>query len=178
MLPTFQRRRGRSQNNRYIKLSCTPDRQIPCRITQAFLLLVGRIVFFIHDNQAQPGSWCQHGHTCSQNDTRPASQDRQPVPQPFRFRQTAVQCHDAFLRETLPDRLFQLGRQVDLGNHDQYLRICFSPQKRLDRMQIDFRLAAAGHAIKDIRRKPVGMHDGVNRLLLCRMQLRPDRTFP
>ena len=61
----FQRRRCGPKNNSNAAITGAHDREVPCRVSQTFLLLERMIVFFVDDNQAEVGDWCKHGRACA-----------------------------------------------------------------------------------------------------------------
>lgn len=90
VLPGFQRGRGRTQHHRHIQVVRPPHRQIARRIAQAVLLLVGRVVFFIDDDQAQLGQRREYRHARAQQHARLAALGARPRIQPLAVGQAAV----------------------------------------------------------------------------------------
>ncbi len=100
----------------------------------------------------------------------------QPVPRALALGQAAVQGRHQRAGEARAHAGFQLRRQVDLRHQDQDL--CrFAARRRLLQharggMQVDLGLAAAGDAVQQVRRKALGVGDGVGGLALLRIQRR------
>ncbi len=60
MVPALQRRRGRAEHDRHAALACPPHRDIARRVAHAFLLLVGRVVLLIDQDQPQTRQRREH----------------------------------------------------------------------------------------------------------------------
>jgi hypothetical protein len=102
-----------------------------------------------------------------------------PVALARRFGQFAVQRNDAGFRKTRPHPAFQLRRQVDFRHQQQDLAA--GRQRPLDQAQINLGLAAAGHAMQQMRRKSGRRVDGLdgNGLLIGQHRgARLRRTLP
>ena len=111
----------------------------------AAILLVGAFVLLIHHDQAQPLDRREEGGTRAKHHIHLTRADASPFIQPLGVAESAMQQRDP-ARET-PGVAFQrLWCQRDFGNeHDATL----SPrQRRGQRLQVDFGLAAAGDAMQ------------------------------
>ena len=170
VVPAFQRRRRRAEHDGNAQLARAPHGQVACRIAQAFLLLVRRVVFLVDDDQAQMRQRRQDRQPRAQHDARAARVPRQPVQHAFAFRQAAVQRRQRHAGEARADVRFQLRRQVDLRDQDQDLRIRIARQHLRAGLQVDLGLAAARHAVQQHRIEAFGAADGVRGLLLGRVQ--------
>ncbi len=146
VVPRFERRRGRAQHDRDAQLVRAPDSQVTRRIAQAFLLLVRRVVFFVDHDQLQVRQRRQQRKPRTEHDARLAQVRRQPVQHALALGQAAVQRGEHHAREARPDIAFELRREVDLGDHDQDLRLWIARQHLGAGLQIDLGLAAAGDA--------------------------------
>ena len=122
------------------------ERQVACRIAGAFLLLVARVVFLVDHDQAQLRDRGQHRHARAQHDAGPAAVCGQPAFEALRRCERAVHGHHGLLSKALPHPGFELGREVDLGHHDQGLRLRIGLQRLLHGAQVHLGLAAAGVA--------------------------------
>ena len=74
----------------------------------------------------------------------------QPTLKPLGGRHAAVHGHQGLLAvaggKPGPKTRLQLGREVDLGHHDQRLRIWRLREQTLDALQVDLGFATAGGA--------------------------------
>ena len=172
MVPAFQRGRGRTEHDGNLQLPGAPHGQVARRIAQAFLLLVGRVVFLVDDDQFQFRQGRQDGQPGAEHDARLALVGGQPVQHALAFGQAAVQGgqHDA--GKARADIAFQLGRQIDFRHQDQDLRIVLARQHLSAGLQIHFRLAAARHAVQQGRLEALRAADGIGRFLLGGIQCR------
>ena len=128
--------------------SCARHTAVARRIAQAVLLLVGRVVFFIDDDQAQLGQRREYRHARAQQHARGRwardhASSRSPSDRPL--------CITAAVRPQLrlqprPQRAFELRRQIDFRDHQQHLTT--GGQHALGGAQVDLGLAAAGHAVQ------------------------------
>jgi len=138
-------------------------------------------VFFVDDDQLQMRQRCQNCQPRAQNDAGPAQMCRQPVEGALAFRQPAVEADHIEPRKARADIRLQLRRQVDFRHQNQNLRqlagrIC-RRQNPGCRLQVDFGLATARHAVQQQGRKTFGFSNGTHGLLLFRVELRRvDRT--
>jgi hypothetical protein len=124
----------------------TVDRQVARRIARAFLLLEARVVLLVDDDQAQPRHRRKDRQPRAQHQVGAAQVRQQPVVQPLRRRQCAVQADQPPTRETGREAGFELRRQVDLGHQHQGLAAV--GQRALGGLQVDLGLAAAGDAVQ------------------------------
>jgi hypothetical protein len=134
-----------------------PDGQVARRIARTFLLLEGRVVLFVDDDQAQ--AWQRHkdGQASAQHQIGLPQMGQQPVPQPLRGGQAAVQADQHAARKTLGKARFELRREIDLRHQHQGL---LPPVQRiLGGVQIDLGLATAGDPVQQHRLR--GPRDGL-----------------
>ena len=167
-LPAFQRRRGRAQHHRQLELVRAPHRQVPRRIARAFLLLERRVVFFVDDDQPQPGQRRKHRQPRAQHQIGQAQVRQQPMAQALRRRQAAVQADHHLARKTLGKPRLELRREVDLRHQHQGLATAL--QGVGGGVQVDLGLAAASHAVQQHR--AVGLGDGRDSRQLLIVQAR------
>ncbi len=91
---TFERRRGGAeQDDATLQLSAH-DGDVARMITRRFLLLVGRLVFFIDDDESEVFERREDGAACADDDARPARLNLVPLVVPLAFREPAVQDRD------------------------------------------------------------------------------------
>ena len=172
VVPAFQRRRGRSEHDRYAQLARAPYRQVARRVAQAFLLLVRGIVLLVDDDHLQVRQRGEDRQAGAEDDARAALVRGQPVQHALAFGQAAVQRRQHHAGEARADIPFQLGGQVDFGDQDQDLRVGFALQHLRTSLQVHLGLAAAGDAVQQDRREAGGAADGVGRFLLRGVQHR------
>ena len=178
--PALERGRGRAQQHAAVRgrsalaFALGPvDREVACRVARAFLALVARVVFLVDHDQAQLRQAGENRHPGAEHDARPALVCRQPVVESLRRRQPAVQRDHAPAREAFREAGLELRRQVDLGHHDQGLRLRVLLEQLLHRAQIDLGLAAAGGA--EQQRRPVCGLEALQRDGLFRAEFGPRR---
>ena len=128
------------------------DRDIARVIARRFLLFVGGLVFFIDDDEPEIFERRENRAARADHDPRAAGMDLVPFIVPLAFRQMAVQDGDVvrLLGEAALETLDGLRRERDFRNeHDRRLA---ARERGADRLQINFRFAAAGHAVEQNRR--------------------------
>ncbi len=161
-VPALQRRGGRTQDHlaaRRARFELRPiHRQIARRIARPFLAFVARVVLLIDHDQAQPRQAGKNGHARAQHDARLPAMRRQPVAQPLRRGQAAVQGGHRVRTKALAKARLQLRREVDFGHQHQRLRLRVALQQSLRSAQIDLGLAAAGgpkqqHRLRALRQR-------------------------
>jgi hypothetical protein len=134
-LPGLQRWRGRTQQHGHALAVAAPDGQVARRIARTFLLLEGRVVLFVDDDQAQ--AWQRHkdGQPRAQHQIGLPQVGQQPVAQPLRGGQAAVQADQHAAWKTLGKARFELRREIDLGHQHQGLLppAAAHPRRRADR---------------------------------------------
>ena len=149
----LQRRRGRHQHGGAALQARAHDRQVAGVINDAILLLEGGVVLLIDHDQAERAKGQPQSGPCADHDPRPALGDGAPgLAAPSR----------AELR--VPDRRIDpearakarepLGAQRDLGQHHQHL--IAGIERGSDSLEIDLRLAGAGHAVEHGDREVAG----------------------
>ena len=119
--PAFQRRRGRAEDDRNAKLVRPEDGDITGRIAHSVLLLEGRVVFLIDDDQTQARQRREHREARAEHDARLAGERLSPVTLARSFGQFAVQRHRGHGRETGTDPFLELRGKVDLGDKNEGL---------------------------------------------------------
>ena len=122
----------------------TRNGEVASRIAESLLLLVGRIVFFIDDDESGLRERREDGRAGADHDAGSTAARTAPCGQALRIIEGRVQ-HGKRCGETIRKPLRQLRRQRDLGHQHQ----CAAPgrERMLDRVQIDLGLAAAGDAM-------------------------------
>ena len=124
----------------------TVDRQIAGGVACAFLLFVAGVVFFVDHDELQVRHGREDGHACAQHDTSMARMRGQPAFQALGRCHAAVHGHHRLRSKTGLHTLFELGREVDLGHHDEGLGLRVGRQHAFHGLQIHLGLAAAGAA--------------------------------
>ena len=148
---TLERRRGGPEQNDALLHLRAHDRDVARVIARRFLLLVGGLVLFIDDDQPEIFERSKHSAARADHDPRPTGLNLVPFIVPLAFGQMAVQNRDRVLRfgKTALESLHGLRRERNFRNeHDGGFP---ARQGRADRLQINFRLSAPGHAMQQNR---------------------------
>jgi hypothetical protein len=145
-LPGLQRGRGRPQQHRHALQVAAVDGQVARRVARAFLLLERGVVLLVDDDQAQARQRRKDRQPRAQHQVGLAQVGQQPVAQPLRRGQAAVQADQHAARKALGKARFELRREVDLRHQHQHLLP--GGQRILGGVQIDLGLAAAGDAVQ------------------------------
>ncbi len=143
-----------------------PHGEVARRIAQAFLLFVRGIMLFVDHDQFQARQRSEHCQPRAEHDAGLSQVAREPAAQALAFGQAAMQRGHRQAGKTAAHVVFELRRQVDFRHQDQDLRIGVRRQAARDRLQIDFGLAAAGHAIEQHGRIAAGVGNRFDRLEL------------
>ena len=127
------------------------DRDIARVIARRFLLFVGSLVLFIDDDQSEILERREDGAARADHDPRAAGLNLVPFIVPLAFGQMAVQDRDHLLRfgEAALESLDRLRRERNF--RDEHDGRFSAREGRTDRLQINLRLAAAGHAVEQNR---------------------------
>ncbi len=145
---------------------CSDHGQITAMIPEPAFLLVGIVVFFIHDNQTQilkrgkdcrPGTDSHHGLL---------SQDSHPLVKTLSQAKAAVEQGDA-LTEACPKEPFHLGNERNFRH--EYKGLLFFLESSLHSPHIDLCLATGGNTVKKIGLKSLAkgvQHTPDNRRLV------------
>ena len=141
-----------------------PDRDIARRIAQAFLLLEGRVVFFIDHDQLQARHGHEHRQPGTEHNRRLSALRREKTARARRIAHAAVGADNVRAGKARRDAALELRRQRDFRN--QHQRLAATRQHGGDGAQIDFGLAAAGNAVQQHRVKASGRGDDRDRVLL------------
>ena len=149
-LQRFQRRRRRAEHDRNAEPLRAHDRQVARGVAEAFLLLERAVVLLVDDDQARPRERAEHSGARADDDAGAALAGTAPRRQPFAVAQVRVQ-HRQRRVEARAKACDQLRRERDLGHEHQ--RLLAARDDGGDRAQIDLGLAAAGHAIQQMRRE-------------------------
>jgi len=168
--PGFQRRRRRTEQHRNTELVRPENGNVARRVAHAVLLLEGRIVLLINDDQPEAWHGGEDGQPGAEHDSGLAGKGSAPITLTRRFGQFAMQRDDTGIRETGTNTAFELRCQVDFRHQQQDL---FADGQRLvDQAQIDLGLAAAGDAVQQVAGETGCGVDGVHRPRLLIGQLR------
>ena len=147
-------------------------------VARRALRLIRVLLLLVDDEQAQILHRCKNCAACADNNAREARANALPFVIALRERQTAVQNGDR-VAEICGKRLDHLRRQRDLRHKQDRPLPC---RKRLrDQVQVDKRLATAGHAEEQcrlcIRRAQQRLQAGKH-VILRRRQRRDRLLFP
>ena len=142
-------------------------RHLPGVITRRAMLLVGRIVFFVQNHDAQTLHRGENGRTSAQHHRTAPVEDRKIGLETLPRRQCGMQKGEA-VPENLLQTLDHLHRKRDL-RHEQDGAPA-KGERLLDQMDVDFRLARTRHTVQQMRGENRTLHLGgdlfVNRALL------------
>ncbi len=145
----FDRRRCRSQHHRDFRHAAAHHRHVAGVIMRAVLLLVGGVVLFIHDDQAEIGvrqkqrrARADHHRHFVGGDRGPGARARAGGKLRMPFRGPGA--------EALGEAVERLRGERDLRHQDQ--RLPLVPDVLRHRLEIDFRFARAGDAIEQRNR--------------------------
>ena len=151
----LDRRRGGGEHDRNFRLARAHHRHVAGVIAHAVLLLVGRIVLLIDDDQTQIGirqkqrrARADHHRDLARRDRGPGARalSRRDLGMPFR------RTH----AEALGEAVEELRGERDLRHQDQDLLV--APDRLGHRLEIHFGLARAGDAIDQRHREAALRH--------------------
>ena len=168
----LDRRRRRRQHHRNFRDVPAHHRHVARVIVRAFVLLVGLVVLFIDDDEAEIGVGQHQRRARADHHMRLARGDRRPVARARARRQLRM----PFMRphaEARREAIEELAGQRDLRHQDQ--RLPALAQDFGDRLEIDFGLARAGHAVEQRDAEFVLRRERAHRLrgrLLLRRKIR------
>jgi hypothetical protein len=103
-------------------------------------------VLLVDDDQPGARQRREHRHARAQHQVGVAGERQQPMAQPLRRRQRAVQADQQAGREARGETRLELRRQVDLGH--QHQRLPAGRQRLRGGAQVDLGLARAGDAVQ------------------------------
>ena len=144
-----RRRGGAEQRNRAFEARAI-DGGVAAVVARRFFLLVARLLLFVDDDQAEIFERRENRRARADHDARFAVAHAPPFARALDIRQAAVQHRDAFA-ETRAHQAAHPQRERDFRHEDD--RRLAARERRLDRAEIDFRLAAAGDAVDQARRE-------------------------
>ena len=148
-------------------VSAPPDRNIAAMVGRLVLLFVGAVLFLIHHDEPQGLKRQEYGRAGSDHNPCPAL-SHHPVLFVFLLRVETAVINRKGIAEPARHPFDHLRRQGDFGNQDQYLLSLL--QSFFCHMQIDFRLSASGHAMKQKHLARILQHL-FHRLLLKRAEI-------
>ena len=125
------------------------------RIEGAFLLLVGKVVLLVDDDEAEIGKGQEQGRARSDDDLQPAGRD--PAPDPLAGARRHLRM--PFRRpgaEAQAEAFEEIGGERNLRQQDEHLPARL--HRRRHRLEIDFRLARTGDAVEERHRIAAGSH--------------------
>ena len=150
IVEAFERRRGGAEDDERVFLPRAPDANVAAVKARGFRLFEGGVVFLVHDEQAELRHGGEDGGARADDDVGPAFVDRRPLRAAVGIGHVAVQHADAV--EPRAEPRHGLRRQRDLRHEDDALPARLDAEAQ--RPQIDFRLAAAGDAVKQRHVEP------------------------
>ena len=141
----LDRWRGRRQHDRDLCDMRAHHRHVAGMIVRAVVLLVGLVVLFIDDDQAEIGIGQKQRRARADHDRRLAGRDRRPVARAGARRQFGMPFQRTHAK-TLREAIEKLAGQRDLRHQDQ--RLLAAADRFGNRLEIDFSLARAGDAVE------------------------------
>ena len=141
----FDRRRRGRQHDRNFGDMRAHHRHVAGVVMRAVILLVGLVVLFIDDDQAQIRIGQKQRRARADHDRRFAGRDRGPIALPRARRQFGMPFQRTHA-ETLGKTIEELSGQRDLRHQDQ--RLLAAPDDFRNRLEIDFGLARTGDAVE------------------------------
>ena len=146
-------RRGRGgEDHRAFLEQPAHHRDVAGVIVNAFLLLEARLVRFVDDDQAQAFIRQEQRRSGAHRHQRLAARDRAPRTAALGGAQARMPG-DGLAAEPVVEALQERLGQCDLGQQDQGLST--RPDRRGDRLEIDFGFARARDPVEQRRREPV-----------------------
>ena len=117
---TLQRRRGAAENDNALLDLCAHDCDVACVIPRRFLLFVGRLVFFIDNDQPEILQRREHCAARADHDPGAAGMNLVPFIVALALGQMTVQNRDVVLRFSEPafEAFHRLRRERDFGNEN------------------------------------------------------------
>ena len=149
--------------------------EVPGGVPESLLLLVGRVVLLVDDDEGRPAKGGEDGRAGSDDDAARAGARRLPAPQPFAVRHPGVDDRERD-REGLPEPGDELRGESDLRHENEGLA---GPgaEEAVDGDEVDLGLAAPRHPIEEKGAERAGRGlDGLGRLglrLVRGRELRP-----
>ena len=141
----FERGRGAAEHDGAVFEVAAHDGDVARAVARGFVLLVGGLVLLVHHQQAQRAHGREERAARADDDARLAGGDAPPFVVALAVGEMAVQDGDD-VAEAPAEALHGLGREGDFRHEGDgpLPRV----QRGLDGGEIDFRLAAAGHAVQ------------------------------
>ena len=141
----FERRCGRTEHDRAGGDFATHDGQVPSVVADAFFLLVGGVVLFVHDDEPEVADRRKDRGPRPDRHNRVLPGNPRPFLPALLFGHGAVQHADPTAEPLLGLREELVGQ----GNLRDEKNDTFPvPQRIFGRGQIDFGLSTAGHAVQ------------------------------
>ena len=139
-------RRGAAQDDRRPGQLGQPDRAVAGLQSGRPIALVGPFVLLVDDDQAQLREWRQDRQPRPDQDVDRAGPNPPPLVGPFAFAEARMEEPDPGI-EIGPQAVHDRQGQGDLGNEQQDRPAKLEGGR--DRLDVDGRLAAAGHAVEE-----------------------------
>ena len=134
-----------SQHDRDAMAGRARHGQVASRVPEALLLLVGRVMLLVDDDDAEARQRGEHGGARADHDGRRAGAGGPPRGQALGVGHRRVERDDGD-GQSAAEACDQLRREGDFRN--QHHRASAGVEYALDQVQVDLGLAAAGHAIE------------------------------
>ena len=151
IMETFQGGRGASQKDGAFLKKAANHGQIARMVAGSVLLLVGVFVLFIDDDQAELFQGGKNGAARADDNARAAVVDLVPLVMPFAFGEMTVEHRHLLLHRRKPALEALDGLRSERDFRHQHDGALAAVEHALDALQIDLRLAAAGHAMEQQR---------------------------
>ena len=142
---TLKRRRRGAENHRHAFESRAINSRVAAVISRCFLLLVARLLLFIHQNQPEIFKRREHGRTRANHDARLAASHAPPFPRALVIRKRAVQHGHAWPK---PRANVATHPQSQRNFRHKYQRASPLRDRCFHSAQINFRLPAASHTMQ------------------------------
>ena len=146
-LPTFERRRRAGQHQRHVLVGRSANRHVAGVIPRRRFLLERRFVLLVEHDQPKVRRGSKDGAPCPDHHFDLAPRDPPPMLVTLDVAHVAMEHGHAI--EPRPKAGHRLRREADL-RHKQN-RLPAEAHDFFDRLDIDFGLAAAGHAVNENR---------------------------
>lgn len=149
-----RRRRGSQHGHRAFQLR-PHQGEVTRLVGQTLVLLVGRIMFLVDDDQAQAAKRQKQRRPGPDDDARPAFRDLAPGPSPVLRPGAGMPQGRLDAEPFLEPSEHRLG-EGDLGEHDQDLGLPVLPQRLGDSLEIDLGLARSRDPVQQGRLEAPG----------------------
>ena len=161
VLIALHRGRGRAEHDQGALFLRAHDRHVTTVIARRLLLLVRRVVLFVHDDQSETLERREHRGSGADDDVHVAAADALPLIVTLAVRERAVLNRHA-LGEGSPHQRRHRRREGNLGDEQQHLPAGVAHRAR--HAQVHLGLAAPGHAVQQRHLEAAGAGERDERL--------------